>query len=440
MLPQLIGALADAPDPEGALIRFDRMIAALPSAINIFHLLAAEPQLARVLTRTLVLAPTLADALGQRSGLLDGLIDARAFEPPAAADELAATWRTQLLGRAYEPVLDGVRDRVGELRFAYGVQLVEGVRDPLDIGRGYAALAEAALGVLADVTIVEFARAHGRVPDSEMAILALGRFGGGMLTHASDLDLIYLFTGDHLAESDGPRPLGATQYYNRLAQRLTAALSVPTAAGKLYEVDTRLRPSGDQGPLVVSVDSFARYQREDAWAWEHMALLRARPAYGGAAVRAALAELLHQLHRRPRDPGMLAAEAGAMRAKIAAHKPPTGPLDVKAGPGGLIDLEFAVQVMQLSHGAGLDSDLGTAVAALADAGLAPRTIVNAEALLTRMLILLRLAAPAGEPPTNAGRAMVATGCGYDDWQSLLAAHAGARHQVAGWWQVISAQP
>lgn len=440
MLPRLIAAFAAAPDPEAALARFDRMITGLPSAINFFHLLAAEPQLARVLTRVLVLAPTLADALGTRASLIEGLIDARAFDPPLGAADLAADWRGRTAHGDYEAQLDAVRDTVGELRFAYGVQLVEGASDPLVVGAGYAALAEAALTVLADAAIAEFARAHGRIANSELVILALGRFGGGMLTHASDLDLIYLFTGDHLAESDGPRALGATQYYNRLAQRLTAALSVPTAAGKLYEVDTRLRPSGDQGPLVVSVDSFARYQREDAWVWEHMALLRARPVYGSTAARAALTALLADLHRRPRAADVLVQEAAAMRARMAAHKPPSGPLDVKAGPGGLIDLEFALQVTQLQSGEGHDPAIGTALARLAAAGRVPADVVPAEALLTRMLILMRLAAPDGEPPTDAGRAMVAQGCGFDDWHSLLAAHAAARQQVAAWWARLAGNP
>lgn len=433
MLPELIAAFAVAPDPQAALGRFDRMIAGLPTAINFFHLLAAEPHLARVLTRTLVLAPTLADALGTRASLIEGLLDARAFDAPAGAESLIAEWSNLLAGKDYEATLDAVRDRVGELRFAYGVQLVEGARDPLQIGAGYAALAEAALTVLADATIAEFERAHGRVPHSELVTLALGRFGGGMLTHASDLDLVYLFTGDHLAESDGPRSLGATQYYNRLAQRITAALSVPTAAGKLYDIDTRLRPSGAQGPLVVSVDSFARYQREDAWVWEHMALLRARVVYGSPPARPALDAILADLHQRPHDPAEVITEALTMRAKIAAHKPARGPLDVKAGAGGLIDLEFALQVTQLTARQGFDPAIARALARLAAAGLVPAGIVAAEALLTRMLILLRLAAPDGEPPTDAGRAMVAKACGLDDWNSLLAAHAAARQQVADWW-------
>src|SRR4029077_10266345 len=142
-------------------------------------------------------------------------------------------------------------------------------------------------------------------PDSELVILGLGRMGGGALTHASDLDLVYLFTGDFADESDGGRPLGGQCYYNRLGQRVTGALSVPTAEGALYEVDTRLRPSGDQGPLAVSFDSFARYQQEQAWTWEHMALCRARPLYGSAPAREELCGIIDEVLTTPRDAGKL---------------------------------------------------------------------------------------------------------------------------------------
>src|SRR3546814_473063 len=302
------------------------------------------------LCRSLSLAPTLADALGARVELIDGLIDARAFDAPASKAALLDEWTPALAGLGYERLLDRVRDRVGERRFAYGVQLIAGATDPLVVARGYSELAEAALQMLADATVAEFVVTHGRVPDSELVILALGRLGGRVLTHASDLDLIYLFTGDHLAESNGPRPLGATTYYNRLAQRVTAAMSVPTAAGKLYDIDTRLRPQGAQGPLVVTLDSFERYQREEAWTWEHMALLRARPVYGSDAAKAELERIVADLLAIPRDPVKLAADAAEMRGKIAAHKPPKGALDIKGGPGGLVDLEFAMQVKQLVSG------------------------------------------------------------------------------------------
>src|SRR5690606_36177982 len=186
---------------------------------------------------------------------------------------------------AYEERLDRIRKMVGEERFALGVQLVEARHDPLAIAAGLSRVAEAALEVAADAACAEFARAHGRIPGGELLVLGLGRLGGGALTHASDLDVVYLFTGELGVESDGHRPLTASLYFNRLAQRVTAALSVPTAEGALYEVDTRLRPLGAQGPIAVGLDSFERYQREDAWTWEHMALCRAPPVFGSAPAR-----------------------------------------------------------------------------------------------------------------------------------------------------------
>jgi glutamate-ammonia-ligase adenylyltransferase len=436
MLPELMKALGAAPDPQAALLRFDKLVAGLPSAVNFFHLLAAQPALAKIATRVLSLAPTLSDALATRVELIEGLIDSRAFDSPADTDQQRAEWAAGLAGLDYERLLDRVRDRVGERRFAYGVQLIAGSTDPLIIARGYADLAEAALGVLADATVAEFVAAHGRIEGSELVVLALGRLGGRALTHASDLDLIYLFTGDHLAESDGPRPLGATTYYNRLAQRVTAAMSVPTAAGKLYDVDTRLRPQGAQGPLVVTLDSFERYQREEAWTWEHMALLRARPVYGSDAARAQVGGVIAELLAIPRDPAGLAADAAGMRDKIVAHKPPKGALDIKGGPGGLVDLEFAMQVTQLGSGRCHDPNIGVALACLKSAGLAPPEICDAHGLLARMLVMLRLTAPEGEPATAAARQLVASQCGEPGWPQLLAAHDAARQDVANWWASI----
>ena len=435
-LPELVRALGAAPDPDAALTRFDKLVAGLPSAINFFHLLAAQPALAKIATRILWLAPTLAEALGARVELIEGLIDKRAFDAPARKSELIAEWAPGLAGLDYERLLDRVRDRVGERRFAYGVQLIAGSTDPLAIACGYSELAEAALQVLADATIAEFVAAHGRIADSELVVLALGRLGGRALTHASDLDLIYLFTGDHLAESDGPRPLGATTYYNRLAQRVTAAMSVPTAAGKLYDVDTRLRPQGAQGPLVVTLDSFERYQREEAWTWEHMALLRARPVYGSDRTRTEVQRVIDALLAAPRDRAKLAQDAAEMRDKIAAHKPPQGSLDIKGGPGGLVDLEFAMQVTQLASGRCHDPNIGSALACLRVEGLAPAEICDAHGLLARMLVMLRLAAPEGEPATAAARQLVASACGEPGWPQLLAAHDAARQEIANWWASI----
>ena len=179
MLPELIKALGAAPDPDATLTRFDKLVAGLPSAINFFHLLAAQPALARIATRVLALAPTLADALGVRAQLIEGLIDQRAFDAPADKTQLLEEWAPGLATLDYERLLDRVRDHVGERRFAYGVQLVAGATDPLAIAHGYSELAEAALCVLADAAVTQFVAAHGIIADSELVVLALGRLGAG---------------------------------------------------------------------------------------------------------------------------------------------------------------------------------------------------------------------------------------------------------------------
>jgi glutamate-ammonia-ligase adenylyltransferase len=267
--------------------------------------------------------------------------------------------------------------------------------------------------------------------------LGLGRLGGGALTHASDLDLIYLFSGSHEGESDGPKRLRATDYFNRLAPRVSAALSVPTAAGPLYDVDTRLRPSGVDGLLAISMASFADYQRTKAWTFEHMALTRARPVYGSPENQAALSAIVGDVLRLPREPAAVAADAARMRAEIARHKRPGGPFDIKLGPGGLIDLEFAVHTLQLAHHVALVPTLGRAIPALVEAGLIPSEIVGAHRLLARMLVTLRLVSPdSGEPPP-ASRALVARACGLDGWEELLARHGEARQSISALWRAVA---
>ena len=436
VLPELMTALGSAPASDEALARFDDLVTRLPSAVNLFRLLDARPALVETLGRILSHAPALAAELVRRADLLDGLIDARALALPPQVPALVATLEKGA-GEALEPLLDRVRLEVGERRFALGVQLVTGASDPLVAGGGYARLAEAALAVLTRAVIAEFERAHGRVPGAELLVLALGRLGGGVLTHASDLDLIYLFTGEFLAESDGPKPLGATTYFNRLCQRVTAALSVPTASGPLYSIDTRLRPSGNQGLLAVSLDSFRRYEAEQAWTWEHMALTRARPVFGSEAARAAANAVIADVLARPRDAARLTADAVDMRGQIARHKPPAGPYDVKLIEGGLVDAEFAVHLLQLRDGIGREANVGDAAAALEKAGLLAADFGGAVDLLTRMLIVLRLVAPDGAPPAAASRAMVATACGQGDWSELERAYAAARALVAAEWRRVA---
>lgn len=438
MLPVLVAAFAGADDPMRAMNRFGDLVERVPSGVNLYRLLEARPALTQQLGAILSHAPALAEQLGRRPELLDGLVDASVFAPPPPVPALAAEFaRAGRPDETYEMMLDRVRRQVNERRFALGAQLVTGGTDPIAVGHGYARVAEAAIVALADGAVSAFEAAHGCVPGSELLILGLGRLGGGLLTHASDLDLVYLFSGTHEAESDGPKPLRATDYFNRLAPRVTAALSVPTAAGPLYEVDTRLRPSGRDGLLAVSVPSFETYQRESAWTFEHMALTRARPLYGSAEARAALEALIGELLRLPRDAARVREDALRMRAEIARHKPPAGALDVKLGEGGLVDLEFAVQVLQLTTGVGLTPDFEAALAALAAEGAIGPDIPEANRLLTRMLVTLRLVAPRADEPAAASRALVARLCGLGGWEELLDAQRAARQTISRLWRRVA---
>ena len=433
VLPALIAALGMSPDANTAIVRLDAMLGKLPTAINVLRLIEARPALLALLTTILAHAPTLADALGRRATLLDGLIDASAFDLPGDVPRLITEMQAGERGDDYQSLLDRVRGVVAEKRFALGAQIVAGTSDPLDVSAGYARVAEAAIEVLTSATVAEFACRHGHVADSELVILALGRMGGAALTHASDLDLIYLFTGDFAAESDGEKPLGAVLYYNRLAARVSAALSVSTASGPLYEIDTRLRPSGASGPLVVSIDGFARYQRESAWTWEHMALTRARCVYGSAAARAEVQAIIGGVLAGDRPARDIVAEAKTMRADMAAHKPPQGPLDAKLLDGGLVDVEFTVHVAQLVHRRGFDPHLRVAIDALVADGLLPPEIAAAHDFLSRVLVTTRLVAPDAQPPAPATRGLIARALKLDDWAAVLACLDTTRQQVRAAW-------
>ncbi len=436
VLPQFLTGIGGSPDPSAALHRFDRFLDRLPSGAQFFALLEANPKLVQLLVRLLGYAPSLADSLAARPDLIDGLIDASAFEPVPEVSQLA---RELVQGAArgdYEALLDAVRRRVGERRFALGIHLIEGLFDPLEIAAGHSRLAEASIRVLTEAATREFETVHGRVPGGRMVIVGLGRLGGGALTPASDLDLVFLFSGGYDTEADGRKPLGATAYFNRLAQRVVAALSVQTARGPLYEVDTRLRPSGAQGLLAVSIDSFALYQRESAWTWEHMALTRARVVHAAPEDRAAFDTIITRTLCRPRNEAQLTADVIKMRDDVATHKKPAGSLDVKLAPGGLVDLEFVVHFHQLLGQIAFDPQLSQAIAGLVAGGLVDARLGQAHDLLTRLLICCRfLARDAAEPedvPANVA-ALIARACGFETWQATLAAYADARQCVGGHW-------
>lgn len=436
MLPSLLQAIAVGADPDHALNRLSDIVERLSSGINLFRLLEARPPLAELLAKILAHAPALADQLARRPELFEGLFDASSFAMPPPAEEFASTLSEAMAGNPYDVALDRARRLVNERRFALGVQLIDRRRDPLEVTEGYARVAEGALVALGDAAASEFRTVHGEFPEAELVVLGLGRLGGHSLTHASDLDIVYLHSAEGGGVSGGPKPLGPNDYFNRLASRVTAALSVPTAAGPLYEVDARLRPEGAKGMLVVSLEAFERYQREEAWTWEHMALCRARPVFGSLAVRERVTAMIDGILRMPRDYGKVVADAAKMRADMEKHKPPHGPLDVKLGPGGLVDLEFATHVLQLTRHVGLKTRLEDALEDLATESLVPANVVDALKLLSRMLVMMRLVAPGNVKPTFETWELVAHACGAESWDELLAEHDAARQSISELWNSI----
>jgi len=436
MLPALLPAIAVGADPDRALNRLGDIVARLSSGVNFFRLLEARPVLAGLLAKILAHAPALADQLSRRPELFEGLFDASSFEMPPPAEDFARLLNDSMRGQPYDVALDRARRLVNERRFALGVQLIDLRRDPFQVAHGYARVAEGTLIALGDAAVCEFEQMHGRFEEGELVLLGLGRLGGCSLTHASDLDIIYLHTAPPHTRSNGPKPLGPNDYFNRLASRMTAAMSVPTAAGPLYDVDVRLRPQGAKGMLVVSLEAFEQYQREEAWTWEHMAMCRARPVFGSAAVRERAAAIIREILCLKRNSAKVAADAVKMRFEMERHKPARSALDVKLGRGGLVDLEFAVHVLQLTRHAGLDPRLEVALEQLVADDLVPKNVLGAQKLLTRMLVMLRLVAPGDVKPTGETWQLLAEACGAASWDDLLAQHDAARQSIAALWNTI----
>lgn len=448
VLPRLLEAIGQSEDPMRAIARWEAILEGAASAIHLFRLLDARPALLERLVAALTFAPALSDELARRPELLDTLLDRGARELPGSLEAIAERIVACAARPDYEALLDAIRLVTGEIRFALGLQMIEGQADPLDVGAALSRTAEAAIALVVKAATSEFAEVHGVIPESELVLLGLGRFGGGALTHSSDLDVVFLFTGGFSAQSDGARPLGATQYYNRLASRIISALSVPTAQGALYEVDTRLRPQGTQGPLVVSTDAFAKYQQETAWTWEHMALARARVLVGSDEARANIGETMRSVLLRQRGSRELTEAVTSMRREMALHKKPTGPLDAKLSRGGLIDCEFLVHFLQLqgrdAKGASLyrvhpdaySPDLAEAIPALIAAGHLNDSFLTDYDLMSRMLVAGRLLAPGNsEPPTYAAGAL-ALACEQSSYAGLLQAFAEARQRVRRGWSSI----
>ncbi len=427
VIPALARTVGHGKGGREALLRLDQFINALPAGVQFWRLLVAHANLAGVVGRLLTATPLLADALAKKPALIDVLLEPAL--PLADAASATAELRQLVRGMPEEMLLDRVRIWTAERRFQLGVQLLDAAICPMQAAREMALMAEAAVAVLLQAILTGFIDHYGDMPGQQLVPLALGRFGGGALTTQSDLDLVLLFSGSFETRSTGTPPITASQWFNRLGQRLIAALSVPTAAGPLYEVDTRLRPSGNDGLLVVSIDSFARYQQNDADVWETMALTRARPVGAEPDAAAAAQAVIDSVLTTPRDPAHIRREALAMRRHIAKHKRPRGPFDVKLMKGGLVDIEFIIQTRALALGHAVPPELVAAARQLAP------ELVEPARLMMSVLVMLRLVQPhdAEAAPGAAAGLAIARACGRPGIAALKADLASARAIVQNCW-------
>ena len=453
LVPQLLRIFGATPHPDTALLRFDQFLSRLPAGVQLFSLFHANPGLLELVAEIMAGAPRLAEQLAQRPALLDAVLTEGFFAPPPGPNAFAADLGQVLGGaRDYEETLDALRRWAGERRFQVGVQLLRRALDGRQAGEVLADIAETALTALLPTVEAEFARRHGRVQGSMFAAIGMGRLGSREMTLASDLDLILIYDVPPGSEtSDGPHPLPVASYYARLTQRLIGAITAPTAEGRLYEVDMRLRPSGASGPIASNLAGFARYQRESAWTWEHMALTRARPVGGDPALCVQIADAIGAVLGAKRDARRLLVDVADMRRRIADENPRPTRWDLKNRRGGLIDLEFIVQYLVLREAASspqlLCRSTEQALRALGAAGVLPpqaqQELLDALALLRQvhaLLTLLRGGLSEEEALSEVDAATLARCAGGVDFARLDADITAAAGRVRGWYRRLIEKP
>ena len=353
MMPRLLQAFANTATPDKAFARFDEFVAGLPAGVQIFSLFHANPPMLDMVAEIMGGAPRIADWLSRNPSLLDAVLTGDFMEPLGPRSELETELEAILVqANDYEDVLELTRRWTNDQKFRVGVQILRGVVGGAAAGESLTAVADTVLSALLPRVETEFARRHGRVPGGGLAIMALGKLGSGELSPTSDLDLVFVY--DHAADaeaSDGEKPLTPGVWFGRLCQRLISAITAPTAEGSLYEIDMRLRPSGSSGPTASRLESFERYYREEAWTWEHMALTRARVvAATSQDIDYRTTAIICATLARPRDPDRLVVDVADMRLRMASQHRGESLWDVKHHRGGLVDIEFIAQYLQLLHG------------------------------------------------------------------------------------------
>ncbi|HET9715654.1 MAG TPA: bifunctional [glutamine synthetase] adenylyltransferase/[glutamine synthetase]-adenylyl-L-tyrosine phosphorylase [Pseudolabrys sp.] len=416
LLSPLLEQLANTGNPSAALVLFDHFLANLHGGARLLSMLRQNPELISLISLVLGTAPRLGETLARYPEVMDTLVDPSFSGALPEESELRHRFDAALReARHEEDLLERIRMFGLEYMFLIGVRTLSGAVSARQAGEAYARLADAVIRTVHSAVGRNFATTYGHLDGGESAVVAMGKLGGEEMTATSDLDLIliYDFNTDS-PQSDSERSLHGTQYYARLTQRLINALTAQTNYGALYQVDMRLRPSGRAGPLATRLQSFADYQENEAWTWEHMALTRARIVSGSPQFKERVEAIIREVLRRPRDPELTAGDVVEMRAAIAKEKGDGERWDLKYAAGGLIDIEFIAQYLQLIHAHERPEILDTSTAGVLDKawtlGILP--VKDAEILRPAVRLyhdltqILRLCLPAAFDAKAAGAGLL----------------------------------
>jgi glutamate-ammonia-ligase adenylyltransferase len=316
-------------------------------------LLSQNHDLVALVALILGAAPRLGDMLARQPQIMDGLIDPRFFGAMPDRRELSVRLAATLAdAHSYEEFLDRLRLFGRESLFLIGTRILSGTVSAQHASIAFADVAEGVVHTVHGLVTDQFAAQYGRIKGQQTAILAMGRLGSREMTAASDLDLILLYEFDpEHPDSDGAKSLHGAHYFARFTQRLISAFTTRTNYGVLYDVDMRLRPSGRVGPVASHVDSFAQYQDREAWTWEHMALTRARVISASPEFRGKIEEIIRNVLTRRRDAAGVAGDVADMRRAVALEKGEDDIWDLKHAAGGIVDIDFIAQYLQLVHAA-----------------------------------------------------------------------------------------
>jgi len=362
LFPLILKSLSETPDPDAAFLKFDEFLSGLPSGVQLFSMFHSNPGLLDLVAEIMGGAPRLAEHLSRRPHVLESVLTSDFFDPPPSVDVYNKDLK-RILEQAMhrdnanlEDVLVACRRWANDRRFQIGVQSLRGHLSPRETARALSDIADAAITRLCHHVEMDYAKRHGGFGGDHieagpgMVIIAMGKLGSREMTPESDLDLVYIYDLPEGADaSDGDKPLSPGQYYARLGQRFINALTVQTSEGDLYEVDMRLRPSGTAGPIATGLASFEHYHQNEAWTWEHMALTRARVISGPPDLCTRVTDIIHSTLTCQRDPEHLLSDVADMRLRMEREHRTEFIWDVKHIRGGLIDLEFITQYLQLRH-------------------------------------------------------------------------------------------